>query len=44
MKEDHSHNNIDQQAPDVSTTHRNRTGLPENEQKDMTTEGSYPQM
>ena len=27
MKEDQSHNNIDQHAPDVSTTYRNRTGL-----------------
>ena len=44
MKEDQSHNNIDQHAPDISTTHRNRTGLLENEQKDMTTKGSYPQM
>ena len=30
MKEDQSHNNIDQHAPDVSTTHRNRTGLHKN--------------
>ena len=37
MEEDQSHSNIDQHAPDVSTTHRNRTGLHENEQKDMTT-------
>ena len=43
MKEDQSHNNIDQHAPDVSTTHRNRTGLHENEWKDMTQE-RYPQM
>lgn len=44
IKEDQFHNNIDQHAPDVSTTHRNRTGLHENEQKYMTTKGSYPQM
>ena len=39
MNEDQSHNNIDQHAPDVSTRHRNRTGLPENEQKDNTDYG-----
>ena len=44
MEEDQSHNNVDQHTPDVSTTHRNRTGLHENEQKDMTTQGRYPQM
>ena len=43
-KEDQSHNNIDQHPPDAITTHRNQTGLHENEQKDMTTKGSYPQM
>ena len=43
-KEDQSHNNIDQHPPDASTTHRNRTVLHDNEQKDMTTKGSYPQM
>ena len=37
-KEDQSHNNIDQHPPHASTTHRNRIGFHENEQKDMTTE------
>ena len=35
---------VDQHAPDVSTTHRNRTRLHENEQKDTTKAGRYLQM
>ena len=43
MQEDQSHGNIDQHAP-VSTTHRNRTGLHENELEVNVTERNYSQM